>query len=280
MTPHMNRSIFDFHSYKSFIKFRVQELKKARPQATLKWVAKQLGIQYTYLSKCLNDDVTHLNEDHLYEIGRILQLSPVENQYLSILRAHETTHNKARKSELFVQAEKMRKAHPLDAEQIENFRGRIAADVEYLLNPMCMIVHAALTISAVAKDPRKLCSAIGINTQNLKTILKILEQNDYVIIGEDGYEVTKVKKSHFHFGREHPLMRTHQALLKAQLQARLQRTIEEEKQSFLVTLTMNRDGFDLINEEFNHFIKKAESITKKAPASELYQLSFDLFKWF
>jgi len=58
------------------VKDRLSELRKEKPSLSLKNIASKIPIQYTYLSKAMNDGKTHVNEDHLFTMAQILDFVP------------------------------------------------------------------------------------------------------------------------------------------------------------------------------------------------------------
>src|SRR4051794_24029697 len=93
-------SLYSSQNYKDIIKTRVRYLKTRKAGVSLKKLADQIPIQYTYLSKSLNDELTHLNEDHLFRLGSLLDFLPDEVEYLLLLRARNLTTNTQRKDQL------------------------------------------------------------------------------------------------------------------------------------------------------------------------------------
>ena len=150
----------------------------------------------------------------------------------------------------------------------------------YLFTPLAIVVHVALFIKSYQKNPRLLCPQLGISDVALKNILQILDASDYVVLADDDpFKVLEVKSKYPHFGREHPLMRAHQTTLKTMLQSRLNQTAESEKESFLVTFSMDEAGFKKVSEEFRKFVSKVQSVSFDGKHTNVYQLSFDFLKW-
>jgi hypothetical protein len=75
-------------------------------------------------------------------------------------------------------------------------------------------------------------------------------------------------------------MRAHQNSYKTILQSRLNLTTEEQKESFMVTFTMDDEGFQQAKTLFNEFISNIQQLAFKSKNEHVYQLNFDLLKWF
>ncbi len=273
--------LYGHTDYKAAIRARVKELQQTKKRAlTLKRLASQIPVQYTYLSKILNDRKAHLSEDHLFSVSRILELPPEESDYLHLLRAYEVALDPKRKEALLSKIEDKRRERKLNAEVVSYSASNYALMMDYLCDPICTVVNISLHVDAIRKNPRALAPKLGISEQRLKQILKLLDQLEFIELAEDGFTVRKFLKSQMHFGRDHPLTRVHQNLLKTVLQSQLMRTPERDKHSVAVTFTSDEQGFARIKEEFDAFLKRVEGIVAKTGDTTTLQLSFDLFRWF
>lgn len=273
-------TIYSFVNYKEAIRERVKHLKLSKKALTLRKLADRLSIQHTYLSRCLNGDKAHLSEDHTYSLGRLLGWLPEEIDYLLLLRSHACTADMHRREFLDARIDAIRKTRVASAEE-QTFRYEdLQAEAAYLFTPLAIVVHVALFIKDYRTNPRALCSLLGITPDRLKEILRILDQSDYIVLSDqDPFVVNDVKSKYPHFGREHPLMRAHQATLKTLLQARLQQTSESAKESFMVTFSMDEAGFARVRDEFKTFVAKIQQISFEGKHQHVYQLGFDFLRW-
>lgn len=272
--------LYRFDDYKAALKARVKSLQQKKPGLTLAKIASRTQIQATYFSRVLNSEAAHLSEDQLYNMGRLLDFLPEEIDFILLLRSYRVTADPHRRQALFQKLDQIRKAKLASAEtkefRIESFQNEVA----YLFSPLAIVVHVALFIKSYQKSPRLLCPLLGISDSALKTLLQILNASDYIVLSDrDPFEVLEVKTKYPHFGREHPLMRAHQTTLKALMQSRLNQTIEEQKESFLVTFTMDDAGFSRVKDEYRSFVAKVQAITFDCKHTNLYQLNFDFLKW-
>lgn len=273
-------TVYDFTDYREAIRERVKQLKLTKKALTLRKLADRLSIQHTYLSRCLNGDKAHLSEDHLYCLGRNLDLLPSEIDYLTLLRSHACTTDTHRREVLFAKIEGVRKSRVARTEEKEFKYEDLQAEAAYLFTPLAVVVHVALFIKDFQKNPRALCTSLGISVDRLKEILRVLDQSDFIVLSDqDPFQVIEVKSKRPHFGREHPLMRAHQGSLKTQMHSRLQQTAESDKESFLATFSMDDSGFQRVRDEFKTFIGKIQDISTQGKHEHLYQLGFDFLKW-
>lgn len=277
----MKSLIYEYRDYKEALRDRAKFIKNSRPQLTLQNLAKKISIQYTYLSKVLNSDSTHLGEDHLYSIGQYLEYLPEEIDFLLLLRSYQTTENLNRKENLFKKIESIAKSKKISAEHIESSSFELNKDLAYLFNPICQIIQVSLFIKDYKSNPRLLGPLLGLNVKQLKEYLKILENSGYIKLdAEDPFKVLEIKKKAQYFTKTHPLMRAHQSMLKDALQSRLTQTLEENKESFMVTFTMDEKGFEFTKLAFDEFIKKVQSYTFECHHTNVYQICFDFLRWY
>ncbi len=272
-------SIFDETDYRSILRARVRELGKTRKGFNLRRIAEKVGIQYTYLSRLLNDGKYHLNEDQLFLIGENLQFFPEEMRYLSLLRAHASSSVKARKEILWAEIERLRTTNELEAPVQNPSSSKINKELAYLLDPMCIIVHSSLEISAIQKNPKLLCGKLDMSLEKLRAILRSLEQVGFIELGADGISIQKLKTPDTHYGVDHPVMRSHQNLLRLLSAAQVMKLAEESRHNFMVTFTADEKAFEEIRKAFKDFIKRIERLVSPAKNELTYQLNFDLFRW-
>jgi uncharacterized protein (TIGR02147 family) len=266
--------------YKQCLRSRLQELKSKKSHWTFRRLADHLGLQSTYLSKVMNSDQHHLSDDDLFSICKILQFLPLEIEYIQLLKDHQTTSNSDRKTILKVRLEKLQKDQSLDVDVKKATSSVFNNEVDYLLNPTCVLIHVALMSATLKKDVRVLGTKLGIKTQKLKEYLKILELNNLIKIDPyDPWKINSVTHWRTHFHRDHPLVRTSQNLIRQMSLTRLSQTPEDEKQSLNFTFTLDQKNFEKVKTEFQSFLKKIESISKSSLHDEVYQMNFDLFKW-
>lgn len=279
----MSLEIYGNQNYKEAIRQQLKEQQKKNRSLTLRKLADLIPVQYTYLSKVMNHDQFHLNEDHLFTICKALNLAAEETEYLLTLRSWSVTQDQERKSHLHGQLENKRREKKLNIKQKESDADQLATEMGYLLNPLCIVIHVAMSNQILRKNPQHLCAKLGISVKQLKEILKVLALNNLVELEGDHITVKATKQLQFHLGRNHPLMRVHQNLLKTAVINRLSQTDEEEKYSFMVTFTSNRADFDKIKTEYQSFLKKVETIARKSQRpqdhQEVYHMNFDFFRW-
>jgi hypothetical protein len=196
------------------------------------------------------------------------------------LRSHATSQIAKRREALFEKIDSIRKKHLASADQVEWDPQRLQDEVAFLFSPLSSVVRVALFIKEYEKNPRALCSPLGISVSMLKEVLQILHSSEYIVLADDDpFKILEVKNRFPHFGREHPLTRAHQAISKTALLSRLSQTSEEEKESLLFTFTMDDAGFKKVRDEFKAFVAQVQKVATASKHKNLYQMSFDFVKW-
>ena len=272
--------VFSYQDYKPLLKDRIKEIRQRKKNWSFKKLADHLKIQSTYLSKIINSDKHHLSEEDLWLACKTLDFHPEEQDYILLLRSHTTCQKSERRQLLAQKIESLQAERKLQAEARQMSASSLTNEMDYLLNPLCVLLYVALGSEHLRKDIRQIGSSLGVRIPLLRDLLRILERNSLVGLDPtDPLRVTKVHSRRTHIPKDHPLMRTHQGLFKNMMQSRLAMTPEEEKQSLLATFTMDERGFEDLKKEFNVFLKKAEEISKKSTHQNVFQINFDLFKW-
>jgi uncharacterized protein (TIGR02147 family) len=269
----------EFRDYKEIVRERIKELKVKQPAMSLKRVAEKIPIQYTYLSKVMNSPDHHLSEDDVFRLSEILEFSGAEVEYFLLVHEMQSARLPSRKRYLETKVEALRRERAVRADEWEGGQAALAREMAYFLDPACLLVWVAVTLERYRQDPRRLAPLLGISEDRLREILQKLEAMQLVELGRGGLSVTRVLKSHVHFSKSHPLMRTHQHLVRMMLQDRVLHLSESDKESFQVTFTSSAKALDEIRGEFRKFITRVEELSRARKSEQLYQLSFDLARW-
>lgn len=271
--------VFASTDYKALIRARVKELSRLGRKITLAKLAAKIPVQATYLSKALNDEKTHLNEDHLFSVCAVLELLSDETEYVFLLRSHATTTHPARRAHLEARIERLRRSRELNAAVQEHDSRSSTREMAYLFDPHCVLVHVALSIREYKENPRRLCAALGLTPARLQEILRKLHTLGFVEMDTSG-KVTAILRGQIHYGTDHPLMRAHQSLLRQYSAARVVATPETDKHCFMATFSTDEETFRAIQERARALFQEVERHVIPSRRARVYQLNFDLFPWF
>ncbi len=271
--------VFKESDYRVALRKRIKELAQFKKSFTLKKLAAQIPVQYTYLSRVLGDSKSHLNDDHFFIVCRRLELLPEEIEYLTLLRSLAMSEDPDRKTYLKDRISRFQQAHQVAATVQDFDSRRVLEELAYLADPISVIAYVTLHVPEFAENPRLLCQPLGIDARRLRQILKKLESLSLVELNESRTRVTRIKQGQIHYGTDHPLMRTHQHLLRNICVAQVLRSPEDIKKSFMVTFTAEKWVLKQISERFEGFLREVESLVRGSKPKNCYQMNFDLFQW-
>lgn len=275
------KDFLDEDNYKSALRTQLSFLRTQGSSLTWKKASALVPMQYTYLSRVLNRDEQHFSEDHLHALCRILEFLPSERDFLMLLRARDSSQDKTRKAELDAQVERLRREKKLQSKDVRVEDSlSLTRQADYLLDPVCVLVHVSMHIEKFKKDPRLLSEHLGVDVERIKSCLQKLARIGFIELDDIRWKVKSISSEPIHFGREHPLMRVHQQLQRALMQERLKETADSHKISNVFTFTLDEGAFEDIKKEYQSFLKRVESIARRARDANLYQISFDFFRWF
>lgn len=273
-------NLFEASDYRIALKELLKEKAARGERITLRKLAERLGIQHTYLSKVLNPaSSAHLGEDALSECCQHLGLSPEEEEFIFFLRSHAVSQSPQRRKRLLEKIEQMRHARKLNVPRAESDRLALEKESAYLLNPLAVLMHVALTISKFQKSPLDLAGVFGIGFDEIRSTLNQLADSGLIEMSEDRKRITAMHRPKMHFGIDHPLMRSHQHNLRSFGIARLMRLGENQRKAFTVAFTADVSTYGAILKRFDAFIEEARDIANGSEHDSIYQLNFDLFPW-
>jgi uncharacterized protein (TIGR02147 family) len=273
----MNEIIFKREAYKSILREVLKHQRSERSELTNKYLAERIPLQATYLSKFFNDQDSHLKDETLYRLCKLLHLSEEEIDYVALLKNYETSETPERQHYLLSKIEAILLKRQLET-GAATLKERTALEAKYLLNPKCMLVQLSLFIESYQKNPRLLCHPLGLSLEQLMEILDIIEENGFISRDGDPFSIKEVRAANFHI-EANELLRLHQQLMKSLIIPRLQETNEKNKKSFLVTFNMDQESYQQCLHQFDLFVSEVRKIAQKSQPDGVYQLSFDLFKW-
>jgi hypothetical protein len=270
-------SIFEQNDYRTILKRKVKDTAPGGKRLTWKKIAARVPVQYTYLSRALNHPGTHLSEDHLHEVLKILNFFPDELEYVLALRGLETATSESRKEHLQKKLFSLRSSRELNAPAVKG--SPVSGEVNFLLSPLAWIVYFALGIPEFRENPRRIAQRLALEPAQLKKILHNLHDLGLIEIDANIFQVLKINKNHFHYGFDHPLTHLHQQMLRLLCDSHYLRLPEDKRHRFMVTFNADAPAVAKVEELFRGFIRDVEKAVRPAPNKATYQLNFELFPW-
>jgi uncharacterized protein (TIGR02147 family) len=272
--------IYEYTDYKQVIKERIKDLKKTKPKFSLQMLSGVLEIQYTFLSKVMNSTSHQLSEDQVFLAGYTLDFLDEEVEYLQWLRSYQATQNKARKDYLFRKISTLQKSQHLSLKTEAPQSLSANDDMRYLMDHQACLVHVALWIKALQKNPFALSSYLGVDHARMKDILVLLDRQGRIEFDTQTNQVKQVISPRVHFGKDHPLMRTHQLIMKTALTQMSFMKSEDKKENMFVTFTTNPEGFDKIKKQIKIFMTAVQKICLDGQHTGVYQMNLDFLEIF
>jgi hypothetical protein len=269
--------LFESNTYQDVIEGHITFQKSLGHKVTYQKLAEIMRIQKSYLSKVMAKGAS-LSKDQLYLFSQHINLSSSEMDYLFLLLDIERCGIEELKNKLVNKAQLI----SLSNTQSDAYLNKDKAELdtakmnEYYLNAENQLVHLALSISRYQQDIEGLKKDLKLSSSQFTKIIILLERLDLIQVNED--DVT-LKKSNLHLAPDSPYFESwkNQFTLKA---FEWNKTLEEkDKYNFTVSFTANDETKEKIRLEFLKILKSVEKDVSNAPSKNLYQMSFDLFKW-
>ena len=270
--------LFTLLDYKKIIRECLQEKKQVSARYTFEKMAKYCGVQKTYLSRVLNNDHSHLNQDQLYNAAQYLGLATHERRYLSLLRDWQLSGSPNRKVELeqeidAFQKKQLQSQSYLKAKKVD----QSMAFSEYYLNSNMMLVHMFLSIPRYQKNLDKIAFRLKISRKSLDSLIVSLKSLGLIIETADGaYQATN---ENTHLPSSSPIFKSYRVMQRIKSMERIQALEGDNSYNFSVTFTSNEAARLQIKKKFLDFLKDIEELVGESSDEEVYQLNFDLFDW-
>lgn len=271
-------SIYKYLDYRAFLKNEIERQQNERVKFTMTSLAEKAGIKIAYFSKCLSG-TADFNADQLYLIGKNLNLSDDEIDYLLIMLDYARSYHHQKKSYVLKKLQKIQKEFLTTEKKIKTSQVGItlAEQFEYYQNPLLLIIHTAIGLKTFQKKIPSLASALGISLDTLHQALKKLI--DLNIIEKKGDEY-RAKISDLHLSPSSPLCQVHQTLMRQQIiQHHMSTEDKTDQYNLLITFSADEKAYQHIKDRFLNFLTDADKIIAAAPEENVYQIQFELFPW-
>lgn len=274
-------NIYNYTSSAKIIKNWVGEKKKSDRTFNFTSLAEGIGVQKAFISQVLTEKA-NLNLDQAFQIAQHLKFTEEEKEYFLLIVEKERTGLATRKEELnrkikefqknFGGSKKSVQAHFLNTQKSEDFMR------EYCLDPYHSIVHVHLTVPEHLRNPFGLAEKLGLSRERLERIFQVLQGLEAIEYDAKKRSV-KILKERLHNMDQSQLNATQQVLFRTLSLEKMITLPKEKRMAFNVTYSADAKTFAEVQKEFHIFIQKVGELVGEAPASEVYQLNFDLFPW-
>lgn len=274
-------NIFKENNYKKVILKRFEERKKLlETDITFTRIAESAGVQKTYFSKMLKDELTHLNSDQLYLTCQRLQMQEEEIEYVQLLLERDRTQVKARKMNIQQRIDSIRKARNLSDKYIKT-KHKQTPEVgnrflEYFLDPMAQLIFVYFTIKAYRNSPRDLITKLEIEEKKFTEILNLLNELELISV-RDGRvivnEQTTFLPSDSKFGQLYTMQ------MRDLSYQQLKKSDPSNRYSLSLLFSADEGMLKRLRERFLAWLEELQQEIAAAEPTDVFQLNFDLVPW-
>jgi len=267
--------VYSVRSYREFLLGALREKKAVNPKHSSAWLADQIGVQRSYLSRVLKGGAS-LNPDQIYAAGKALHLNREEREYLLLLLEIDRSANEERRKELEADRDRLQAKKTAAGPYLKRqpVVPQEAAYAEYYSQPLCPIVHMHLTIPKYLERPMLLKEQLGLSAEALTIVLNILERCGIIGIEGKGYRLI-LPVLHTTGSRLSRLYATQFRLKAIEYQQKLD---NDSDYFFTSSFSATESTRDEIKQKFLEFLGWVGKKVENADAKEVFHLNFDLFK--
>ena len=273
-------SLYESKSYKESIKKSLKENKqKYYGKYSYDKMAEACKVQKSYLSRVLNSESSHLNEEQLELICQFLKISKEEREFLQLLRRYEKCVDPSVKDDW------LRDIERLKSENLQT-KNHIQAQIShtlsphataYFLNPMNMIVHMFLTTRKFRNNLDLLAETLSLSEEKLGKILQRLEKWGILELSDTGK--IKILQENIHLEPDSALYSSYRSLQRLNTLSRLDHLSSKEAYSFSAIFASDESTRNKIKKDILKLIGEAQAQTATSRKEGVYQLNIDLFNW-
>lgn len=278
------QSLYGCARLKDALLFSFHAARAADAELTWARLADVAGVSASYLSKVLSGAAT-LRPEILELLAPAFAWDDDALTFCEILAELERTTVPARAARLERRIDALRRVHldlarMLDKEPRQE-RPQAPEKVEaeadaYHDDPLCALVHMALTIKAYRTDPGALARGLDVPLETVFEVLRDLERSGFVV-REGGAWIPR--RTNVHLPRSSPVFRRWSAAVRHACAARIARRAGPDDFLVSVTFSATRAERDAIRDALIGVLREAEARVDAAPEERLYQLNLDLFTW-
>jgi uncharacterized protein (TIGR02147 family) len=269
--------------YRSILRETVVSRKRFDSKINFQNLSKYMRVQKPYLSKILAGKAD-MNADQLFLAGEYLGFNEEEREYLGLCLELSRSVLEKRRQALFKKIKTLQNKYSKTVSHLETKKFVDPEKLqEYYLDPVTQIVHLCLSIKRyqenlplIAKELKIGQDKVG-HALNTLTRLKIIHPSEKI---DNQYEIAL---KNIHLSEDSFLCNPNHALLRMmaiyQIQTESISPSKEKPYRLSVTFSADSEAFEILRSYFLDLVKKSEKIVDKAKLENVYQMSFDLFRW-
>ncbi len=274
-------SLYQHNDYRKALREILGEKKRTDSSVSFASYAEVIGVQKTFVSKVLGGNA-HLSEDQFYLTLEFLGLAEGESSYFRLLYDYARTGLHTRKKKIVAEMRKRQeeqrqlKLHTTAMVETPEAKEDLS---EYYLDPMNLIVHAALAVPKYAANPNLLTTALQLSPEQLNTILERLKSIKIIDYARLGSKVNILRYA-LHLDVKSLYCKPHQQLFRFKSADQIVKLNPESRFVYSLTFSAEHEIKGQIQEMYLDLMKKVEKLLDNSPqGEEVYQINFDLFPW-
>jgi hypothetical protein len=264
--------------YAAALRTKADERKRYDPRATYQTLASACKVDKAYLSRVLRGDAD-LSQDQLYLAALHLGIAGLERDFLFALHAHSRSALPARRREIEQELARLR-ARALETRQ-HIATGALAPAEEallapYFLDPDAQLVHVFLAVERYRRAPASIAAELGLGAERFGAIVDLLRRLQLVEVRADGLHV---RREALHLPTSAQAYHPYRLLMRQRALGRASALRPQEGYFFSVLFAASEREERTLRERFLDLLRASEAEVRAAPSKDVYQLSFDLFRW-
>ncbi len=269
--------IYEFNNIQDILESYIKEQKVLGNKVTYQSLAEEIRVQKSYLSKVMKKDA-YLSKDQAYLLCKRLKLNSDEREFIFLLLDRDKAAIRELKEDLTKKIKTIQNKNTKTENYLDTTNNELSSSEiqKYYLNSENQLIHLSLGIEKFQKNVDLLKSVFNLSSNQLSTSLNLLNDLKLIEIKENKI---KLIKANLHLPKDSLFFESWQTLLKIKSQEHIKKVPSENKYNFVASFSADEKAHEEIRIEFMKYLKKVESIVKKAPAKDLYQLNYDIFKW-
>jgi len=266
-------SIYEFNSYKNFLKKLINENQEER--AYQKKLAIAAGCQPSYLSQVLNGKV-QITPDQAYGITNFLKFTELETEFFLALVSLERSVQQSFSHFIQKKIEEMRNANlrlTTKIKQTSNPKVLESFANTYYSSWIYIAIHILCTIPGIQSE-NEICERLGLQRNTVTKVLSELKENGFVKYNQGNWE-SNLKN--IHLADNHTMISRHHSNWRFRAANQLHPISETEIQ-YTGVYSISKKDMKKIKHILNESIITIRNIAQKSQEEELINVNIDLLQ--
>jgi uncharacterized protein (TIGR02147 family) len=268
-------NIYAYIDYRDVLTHFVQERRNLGNKITFQQLAESALVQKSYLSQVMAKRA-ELSSDQLFLLCEFCCFSEEEVEYLYLLLEYSRCSIKKRKELLKNRIEKIRAKHRETDKHIESRSIKKDFADEFYLDSWNQLIHVCLSIEKYRNNPNLLANDLQITQSRLIEILDRLMRFEIIKWHNNKIEVLI---NNLHLNKNSPVYSAWKNQVRIMSMSRTQAMPVADAYNFAVLFSATEETKNFVHEQFLKFLQAVQPNVKDAPAENVFQMNFDLFKW-